>query len=340
MRMDVAAPPGHVLRIEPHPRFFTDMSGEVPAAIIANLQTEWWSKPLFVVFKVPPVGGRHVFRQGEAFAQIIFVPQRASYEVERMSAEESARRQKLAQGVEIARAQIATNTWLNKAGEDQTNHYKVMAAAFAREGIEGVEKVIGGAVERYKATLPVGKSVRECMEQGAELMRAHKYDEARDLFMLVLRQQPENAEAVLNAGICQVCVGVTVPGLAMMERAVAMRPGAAEYHAHLGEMRRLLGRLEEAEASFAESVRLDPGRPAIRSVLGLTVAQRGRGEEGLRICEEAVAMSPGAAIVHYRKGLILAGLGRVAEARASYEAALAIDPDFKDAQQAIQQLVR
>jgi tetratricopeptide (TPR) repeat protein len=337
-RMDVAAPPGHVLRIEPHPRFFTDLSGEVPAAIIANLQTEWWSKSLFVVFKVPPVGGRHVFRKGEAFAQIIFVPQRASYEVERMAAEEFERRQKLAQDVEQGRRQIATNLWLNKAGEDQTNHYKVMASAFARDGLEGVEALVAGAVARQVAGLPADKSIAECMAQGAALMAGHEYEEARDVFVHVLRRDAGNAEAVLNTGICLVCLGATIPGLEAMDKAVAMRPNSAEFHAHLGEMRRLLGRLEEAEGSFRSSVRLDPDRPAIRSVLGLTVAQRGRGEEGLRICDEALAMNPGAAIVHYRKGLILAGLGQVAAARASYEAALSIDPALGEARRALAEL--
>jgi tetratricopeptide (TPR) repeat protein len=170
------------------------------------------------------------------------------------------------------------------------------------------------------------------------LMKEHRYDEARNIFVLVVGREPGNAEAVLNMGICTVCRGSTVPGLELMSRAVAMRPDSADFHAQLGEMRRLLGRLEEAEGSFRASLRLDPGQTWVLSSLALTLAQRGRPDEGLRICDDALATHPRDALLHLRKGLILAGLGRAEEARASYERVLAIDPAFPAAHQALRDL--
>ena len=337
-RLDIVAPPGHVLRIEPHPQFFTDLTGTVPAAIIANVQSEWWSKPLFVVFKVPPPGGRHIFRKGEPYAQIIFVPQRVSYEVTRMSAEEEAQRKELSQGVETARSRIATNIWINKAGKDQANHYKVLAAAFAREGMAGVEKTIADAVAEHQKSLPGDKSIPECMAVGAARMKEHKYAEARDVFGLVLARDPNNGEAMLNMGICLACIGATLPGLEAMRQAVTMQPNNPAFRAHLGEMLRRLGRFEEAETAFRASLHLNPNSPGIVSVLGLTVAQRGRHEEGLQICERAMALNPRVALVHYRKGLIKAMQAKADEARRHYEEALAIDPGLGEAEKALKEL--
>src|SRR5262249_3844267 len=91
-RVDIQAPPGHVLRTEPHPRSFTDDIGTVPLAMIAHLQNEWYPRVLFVVFRAPRPGERHVFRKGEPYVQLLFVPQRVRYEPTPLSPEEEAAR--------------------------------------------------------------------------------------------------------------------------------------------------------------------------------------------------------------------------------------------------------
>jgi hypothetical protein len=81
-RMDLRPPPGHVLRTEPHPRYFTDDTGTVPLAMIGHLQNEWYPRLVFIVFRAPRQGQRHIFRKGEPFVQILFVPQRIKYELQ------------------------------------------------------------------------------------------------------------------------------------------------------------------------------------------------------------------------------------------------------------------
>ena len=66
-KIDIQTPPGYVLRTEPHPRYFTDDTGTVPAAMIAHLQNEWYPRQIFFVFRIPWPGQRHIFRQGEPF---------------------------------------------------------------------------------------------------------------------------------------------------------------------------------------------------------------------------------------------------------------------------------
>jgi hypothetical protein len=80
-RLDLWPPAGYVLRTEPHPRYFTDETGTAPLAMIAHLQNEWYPRMVFVVFRAPRQGQRHIFRQGEPFVQLLFVPQRVKYDL-------------------------------------------------------------------------------------------------------------------------------------------------------------------------------------------------------------------------------------------------------------------
>src|SRR5262245_50611954 len=113
-RVDIQAPPGYVLRTEPHPRYFTDRSGTVPLAMIGHLQNEWFPRLLSIVFRAPPQGQRHIFRKGEAFVQLLFVPRQVKYDVTAMSMEESAQRRDLEQAIEVSRRDIAENVWQNR----------------------------------------------------------------------------------------------------------------------------------------------------------------------------------------------------------------------------------
>jgi hypothetical protein len=47
----------------------------------------------FVLFKAPPEGRRHVFRPGEPFMQILFLPVEPDFTLEPMSEEEAAERE-------------------------------------------------------------------------------------------------------------------------------------------------------------------------------------------------------------------------------------------------------
>ena len=170
------------------------------------------------------------------------------------------------------------------------------------------------------------------------MMAEHNYDEAWSAFAIVMRREPDNADALLNAGICTVCRGSRVPGLEMMERAVALQPARADFHAHLGTMRRLLGRPAEAEEAFRESLRLNPDDAGILSTLAILLAGRGEHKEALRLCDRAVAIDGKSPLMHVRRGQVLAGLGRLDAARASYDDALKIEPMFGPAHQALKEL--
>ena len=337
-RVDLQAPPGHVLRTEPHPRAFTDETGTAPLAICGHVQSEWWSRKLFVVFKSPRPGERHVFRKGEPYVQILFVPQKGVYETEPFTPEEEAYRRRREVEIDQCKLQMSTNIWKNPVGNEFSDYYKVLARAFARDGQSGVDGAVAEGMRRHQAGLPVDKSIAEALAQGYEKIREDKYNEAKAILQHVLSRDPGNPEALSHLGICAAVTGAPMVGLKLMAQAVQILPNAPTLHNNLGELLRMMNRFGEAEAEFRTSLRLNPRDPGIVSTLGLTLAQQGKTAEGLEACRAAVAMNPQLAAAHYRLGLVHAMTKNHAEARACHERALALDPNFGFAREALGQL--
>ncbi len=306
--------------------------------MIAHLQNEWYPKLLFFVFRIPWPGQRHIFRQGEPYVQLLLVPQHLGYDITRMSPDEEAQRRALENAINLSRPTLGVNRRQDCDGTVLDNHYKLLAADFARGGKEAVLETVQTAVARQQESLPTDKTIPECLALGAQLVNQQKYAEAKEIYLLVLEREPKNAEARSQMGICIVCMGYVQLGLSTMTDAVALQPTAPKLHSSLGEILRLLGRFPEAEAEFRWSLQFNPYDAGIVSVLGLTLAQQGRLAEAEQICRTALAMSNTVPAIHFRLGWVHAQQGRHSEARACYEAALALNPAFTEARRALQAL--
>jgi len=146
--IDIKPPPGYAIRLEPHPRFFTDQTGTVPIGVPGHLQ-EWWGRIFFVAFKAPYEGQTHIFRKGEPYAQILIVPQKINYNITKMSDEEAHKRAD--QEISISRLGsdfIANHCWKDHLGHKFDDKYKVLSAAFAKDGQAGIDKTIQEAKEK------------------------------------------------------------------------------------------------------------------------------------------------------------------------------------------------
>ena len=127
--LDLKVPPGFALRIEPHPRFYTDRTGECPIAVQA-LSRRWWPMMFFCVFKSPLEGQRHVFRPGEPFAQVLVIPEEAAFEMEEMSPEEAAERELQARRIHANRGRLKGNEeWVSDTRTVFDGSYRHMLRA-------------------------------------------------------------------------------------------------------------------------------------------------------------------------------------------------------------------
>lgn len=110
--LDLQVPDDMAVRTEPHPRYYTSEADDVPLAVPALLRTSWWPMISFVVFKAPPEGRVHVFRPGEPFMQILFVPAEPAFELVPMSEEEAAERELRGRRIHASRDTLGSDsTW-------------------------------------------------------------------------------------------------------------------------------------------------------------------------------------------------------------------------------------
>ncbi len=129
--LDLHVSPDMAVRTEPHPRFYTDPADEVPLAVPALLRTNWWPMISFVVFKAPPEGHRHVFRPGEPFMQILFLPVEAEFSLEPMNEEEAAEREMRGRRIHASRDTLGKDSaWTSstRTAFDGTYRYLLRAA--------------------------------------------------------------------------------------------------------------------------------------------------------------------------------------------------------------------
>ena len=148
--MDIEVPSGFVLRVEPHPRFYTDRTGNVPAAIPGHIGP-FWTQALFIVFKNPLFNGEtHVFRPGLPYAQIFLVPEQAKYHAELMSRPDQHAR---SARVERVKEYASVNARFWTAKDERSlfdDKYKRLLRAYRAGGDILVEKEIPGAEERSR----------------------------------------------------------------------------------------------------------------------------------------------------------------------------------------------
>jgi hypothetical protein len=132
--LDLKVGPDWAVRIEPHPRFYTDTTDTVPVAVPALLRTEWWPMISFVVFKAPTEGRTDIFRPGEPMLQILILPVTADFALVPMGEEEAAEREMRGRRIHASRPTLATDTtWTSSTDTVFDGTYRhLMRAAKAR----------------------------------------------------------------------------------------------------------------------------------------------------------------------------------------------------------------
>jgi hypothetical protein len=112
--LDVMVEAEMAVRAEPHPRYYTSAADDVPLAVPALIRTSWWPMISFVVFKAPPAGSVHVFRPGEPFMQLVFLPASPDFTLVPMTEDEAAERELRGRRIHASRDTLgADSQWLS-----------------------------------------------------------------------------------------------------------------------------------------------------------------------------------------------------------------------------------
>lgn len=107
--LDFKVEPGYAVKIEPHPRFFTDPTDTAPIAVPALIRN-WWPMIYFIVFKSPGEGRTHIFRRNEPMAQFVVIPEEFDFKLEPMSEEEAAEREMQSRRIYESRSTLGADS--------------------------------------------------------------------------------------------------------------------------------------------------------------------------------------------------------------------------------------
>jgi len=194
------------------------------------------------------------------------------------------------------------------------------------------------------------------LSEAEALHRAGRVDAAEAGYRRLLDSDPDDADGLHGIALVAFQRGRAEEGLALLDRAIAARPGRAQMHANRARLLTALGRhgdavdslvraralapdvpfvlaqlgealiraerLDDAEAVLAEAAALDGGQAAAPLALG-NLRYRRRDYAGAAAAyAEAAARAPQAAQIHNNLGNALLECGRHDEAIAAYRAAL------------------
>ena len=140
--LDVMVPEGYIVRIEPHPRYYTDETWTTPLAIPGHLNTAMWPKIFFLVFKNPAPGQKYIFRKNDPIAQMLVLPRKVLYDIEEMNEAEKSSRNLLDNRITKLCKHFVTNDWHDYKGNNFNDKYKVLNNIFIRKGKEGMAKLL------------------------------------------------------------------------------------------------------------------------------------------------------------------------------------------------------
>ena len=153
--------------------------------------------------------------------------------------------------------------------------------------------------------------------------------EAASLFTAILEHNPDHFPSLHRLAAIRRHQERLEESLALLERAIACNPGAADIYNSMGNTLNSLGRAEEAIEQYRRAAALHENFPEAHLNLANSFKALGRWHEAEGSYRAAIALRPGYVEAHTNLGVVLGRLNRPAEALASFSAAISFDPEVK-----------
>jgi protein O-GlcNAc transferase len=142
-----------------------------------------------------------------------------------------------------------------------------------------------------------------------------------------LELRPDYSEALSNLGNLLAGSGEYPEALACHGRAVQVRPDIAAAHVHLGNTFLAMRRLDEAVAAYRQAIAMKPDFAEAMVNLGIALRNQRQLEASIKSFRNAIALQPNHAIAHGNLAAALAEDGQFTRSVSEFAKALALNPD-------------
>ena len=158
--------------------------------------------------------------------------------------------------------------------------------------------------------------------------RAGRLAEAERGYRAILQRAPRHADSLNLLGVIALQTGNVDSALALVQRAVALRPDAPVCRNNLGQILERLGRDDEAALCYQAAIELDAAYAEAHNNLGFLRARQDRLADAEALYRKAIELDRTFAEPHTNRGNLLKDRGEIDAAISSYRRAVALRPDL------------
>jgi protein O-GlcNAc transferase len=174
---------------------------------------------------------------------------------------------------------------------------------------------------------PPPAAIQRRLEAALGRHRAGDFAGAQALYDEVLRERPDQSDALHMLGVLRHQQGDSEGAVALIRKALEGDPQNASCYINLGAALLKLGRRDEADATLAEAVRRLPNSPEAHANLAALKEAAGELPAAIEHLERALALQPTNAGYRRRLAEAAYGVGDFAVAAEAYREFLAVTPD-------------
>ena len=160
----------------------------------------------------------------------------------------------------------------------------------------------------------VRMSLEDALKFAIEMHQGGRLEAARHIYLRLLEQEPDNADAIHFLGVLSHQEGNTAEALSLIGRAHDLAPESPGILMNLGNVCLEAGRTDEALEAYRKTVELAPDTSAAWNNIGVLLRAVGRPELAEEALRKAIEIDPGDAGPWHNLGNLLLSIGRVEEA--------------------------
>ena len=156
-----------------------------------------------------------------------------------------------------------------------------------------------GVVGRVEGNSKLPPELREVAEEGAKAVAGQNWERARELYLRMVKEAPENALGYANLGVAEHQLGNLLAAAGNLRKSLDLNPSIAQNWQTLGIIRYERGELELAISSLTRAIHEDPSDARSRLYLAAVIRSYGWIEASITELERAVETDPKFADAHF-----------------------------------------
>jgi tetratricopeptide (TPR) repeat protein len=171
----------------------------------------------------------------------------------------------------------------------------------------------------------------EVMQSGMRQHQAGQLAVAETIYRQVLRENPDDADAIQLLGIIAGQRGDRDTAIELIRKSIQLKPDHPGAYRNLAPLLAQKGQLDDAIAAYRKFLELRPNSPEIHVDLGAALKACGRLDEASISVSKAIELKPDFAFAHNELGNIAVAQRRADDAIAAYSKAIGLKPNFAEA---------